>query len=114
MRFLIDEDVIADVGRRLEPDYDVEYVRQVFGPSTKDPEVVRYAVSVGRILVTADRPLANRLKQSRATGCLFLRDLRTQEADRARDLWAVVVAEIGIMGDVFWMEIADTHYKVAR
>ena len=71
MRLLIDEDVVVGVGRLLASDYDVEYIREVFGPSTKDPEVVRYATATSRILVTADRPLANRLRQTRAAPCLF-------------------------------------------
>lgn len=114
LRFLMDEDVISDVGRRLEASYDVEYVQLALGASIKDPVVVRYAASTGRILVTADRTQGNRLKQSRAVPCLVLKDLRTKEDLRAGELWPIVLAELEIMGDQFWMEIAEKHYKVAR
>jgi predicted nuclease of predicted toxin-antitoxin system len=112
--FLLDEDVVVGVGRFLASTHDVEYVRDVFGPSTKDPEVVRYAMATSRVLVTADRPLGNRLRQSRAAPCLFLRDLRTREEARTGELLAVVRTEFGLLGTRFWMEIATDYYRVAR
>jgi predicted nuclease of predicted toxin-antitoxin system len=114
VRFLNDEDVIVGVGRLLASDHDVEYIREVFGPSTKDPEVVRYAKATGRILVTADRPLANKLRQTRAVPCLFLRDLRSNEETRTSELLAVALTELGLLGARFWMEIASDYYRVAR
>jgi predicted nuclease of predicted toxin-antitoxin system len=114
VRFLIDEDIVAGVGRLLASDHDVEYIRDVFGPSTKDPEVVRYAKATGRVLVTADRPLANKVRQTRIVQCLFLRDLRSNEETRTSELMAVVLAELGVLGARFWMEIGIDHYKVAR
>jgi predicted nuclease of predicted toxin-antitoxin system len=114
VRFLIDEDVVVGVGRLLASEHDIEYVREVFGPSTKDPEVVRYAQATGRILVTADRPLANKLRQTRTVACLFLRDLRSSEEARTSELMAVVLAELGLLGPRFWMEIATGYYRVAR
>jgi predicted nuclease of predicted toxin-antitoxin system len=60
--FLLDEDVVVGVGRLLASNHDVEYIRDVFGSGTKDPEVVRYAMPTSRVLVTADRPLGNRLR----------------------------------------------------
>jgi predicted nuclease of predicted toxin-antitoxin system len=112
--FLIDEDVVVGVGRLLASEHDVEYIRDVFGPSTKDPEVIRYAKATGRVLVTADRPLANRLRQTRTVRCLFLRDLRSSEEARTSELMAVILAELGLLGARFLMEIAMDYYKVAR
>ena len=113
MRFLIDEDVVVGVRRLLASDHDVEYVRDVFGPCTKDPDVVRYASARGRI-VTADRPLGNKLRQTRTVPCLFLRALGSLEETRVAELLSVVTAEIGLLGPKFWMETARDYYKVLR
>jgi len=46
--------------------------------------------------------------------CLFLRDLRSREETRIGELFAVVLAEFGLLGPRFWMEIASDYYRVAR
>jgi len=98
------------VDRLFASTHDVEYIRDVFGPGTKDPEVVRYAMATRRVLVTADRPLGNRLRQSRAVP--VPRDLRSRE--ETAELFAVVLAEFGLLGSRFWMDIANDYYRVAR
>jgi predicted nuclease of predicted toxin-antitoxin system len=114
MRFLIDEDVDVAVGALLAPAHDVEYVKDVFPPATKDPVVVRYAQVERRVLVTGDRPESNRQRQQHKVPCLFLHGLYTLEMARTSELLAVIESEFALLGDRFWMEIATDYYKVTR
>jgi hypothetical protein len=114
MHFLIDEDVDVAVGRLLASTHDVEYVQDIFPPATKDPVVVRYAEVTKRILVTGDRPEANRQRQTHKVPCLFLHNLYTLEMPRTSELLAVAEAEFALLGERFWMEIGPDYYKVTR
>lgn len=114
MRFLIDEDVDVAVGMFLASTHDVEHVQDVFPPNTKDPVVVRYAQATRRILVTGDRPEANRQRQQHKVPCLFLHGLYTAEMTRTSELLPVIEAESALLGERFWMEIAPDYYKVTR
>ncbi len=114
MRFLIDEDVDRAVGMLLASTHDVEYVQDVFPPATKDPAVVRYAQVTSRILVTGDKPEANRQRQARKVPCLFLHALYTLEMPRTSELLSVIEAEFSLLGDRFWMEVGTDFYKVTR
>lgn len=114
MRFLIDEDVDVSVGNLLVGAHDVSYARDVFGVQTKDDENVAWARGQGATLVTGDRDLAKKLRGSRACGCLHLRDLKTKELDRTRELLAVIEAEVGIQQERFWMQIGVDTYLVGR
>jgi predicted nuclease of predicted toxin-antitoxin system len=114
VRVLIDEDIDVAVGRFLAIRHDVVLVTDVFPEETKDPTVVRYAEVDGRLLVTGDRPLANRLRQQRRIPLLFLHGLYDREVDRTEELMAVIEAEARLLPDRFWMEIGSDYYKVCR
>lgn len=114
MRFLIDEDVDVRVGSLLADAYDVDLARSVFGVQTDDVTNVALARAQGAILDTADRVLAKKLRGSRTCGCLYLRDLRTHELDRVRELLAVIDAEAVIQGERFWMQLGIDTYIVGR
>ena len=114
MRVLVDEDVDVAVGRLLAASHDVVLVTDVFPEETKDPTVVRYAEVERRLLVTGDRPLANRLRQQRRVPLLFLHGLYDHEVDRTQELMPVIEAEASLQPDRFWMEIARDYYKVCR
>ena len=113
MLFLIDEDVVVAVGTYLAEEHDVRYVTAVLGPGTADADVVAYARSVGAVLVTADRALATKLRQTRQASCLHLRDLGTRELDRVIELHGVIVAAHDD-GTEFWMAITADLYSVRR
>jgi len=81
--------------------------------------VERFAEAQGLVLVTGDRPMANRihqwhLKDGRRIECLFLHSLYDAEVQRTAELLSVVEAEHAVLGHRFWMEIAPTWYRVLR
>jgi predicted nuclease of predicted toxin-antitoxin system len=115
----MDEDVDIAVGGMLAVHHEVRYVVQDLGPSAKDSMVERYAESENLVLVTGDRPMANRVRQSlrhgrRRMGCLFLHSLYETEQRRTTELLDVIVTEHARSSDRFWMEIADDYYRVMR
>lgn len=119
MRFLIDEDVDIAVGGMLADRHEVRYVTQELGSGTKDPAVERYADTQRLVLVTGDRSMANRLHQDhlrdgRRVECLFLKALYDRESARVAALLDVIEAEHAILGPRFWMEIAESYYRVLR
>jgi predicted nuclease of predicted toxin-antitoxin system len=114
VRFLIDEDVDVRVGSLLADSHEVDHARDVFGVQTEDVTNVAWARAQSAILVTADGALAKKLRGSRQCGCLHLRDLRTHELDRVRELQAVVEAEAAVQGERFWMQIGIDTYLVGR
>lgn len=114
MRFLIDEDVDVRVGSLLAGAHEVDHARDVFGVQTVDVTNVAWARSQGAVLVTGDGALSRKLKGSRKCACLQLRDLKTHELDRVRELLAVIEAEVAIQGERFWMQIGIDSYLVGR
>ncbi len=80
MRFLIDEDVDVAVGGILGVAHEVLFLARELGSGTKDPAVERFAEAHALVLVTGDRPMANRVHQwhlgdGRRIECLFLHSL---------------------------------------
>lgn len=114
MRFLIDEDVDVRVGSLLAGTHDVDHARDVFGIQTVDVTNVAWARAQGAILVTGDGAVARKLRGSRQCGCLHLRDLKTHELDRVRELRPVIEAEAALQGERFWMQIGSDTYLVGR
>lgn len=114
MRALIDEDVDVRVGSLLAAAHEVDYARDVFGIQTVDTTNVAWCRAQGAVLVTADNELAKKLRGSRKCACLHLRDLKTRELDRVRELLAVIEAEAAIQGERFWLQIGPDSYLVGR
>lgn len=114
MRFLIDEDVDVRVGSFFADSHEVDHARDVFGVQTVDVTNVAWARAQSAILVTGDGALARKLRGSRQCGCLHLRDLKTKELDRVRELQPVIEAEAVLQGERFWMQIGPDTYLVGR
>lgn len=114
MRFLIDEDVDVRVGSLLADAHEVSYARDVFGIQSKDDANVAWARAQQAILVTGDIALGKRLRGSRACGCLLLRDLKTRELDRVRELLAVIEQEVTIQEERFWLQVGVDMFVVGR
>lgn len=114
MRFLIDEDVDVRVGSFLADSHEVDHARNVFGVQTVDVTNVAWARAQAAILVTGDGSLARKLRGSRQCACLHLRDLKTHELDRVRELQPVIEAEAALQGERLWMQIGPDVYLVGR
>jgi hypothetical protein len=114
VRVLIDEDTDVRVGSLLAAAHDVDHARDVFGIQTVDTTNVAWCRAQGATLVTGDGALARKLRGSRQCACLHLRDLKTAELDRVRELLAVIEAEAAVQGERFWMQIGPDSYLVGR
>ena len=119
LRFLLDEDVVAQVRDELAPRHEVRFVSDVLGSGTKDPTIRRYLRAMLRsedlILITADNEFAGRCSQEGSRlPCLWLRDLRDTEADRVRLLSDVIEREAVLCGKQFFVEIRAKSYIVRR
>jgi predicted nuclease of predicted toxin-antitoxin system len=99
MRWLIDNNVPRGVTRLLDDrGHAVEEVRSVLGEAAADRDIAAYASARRMIIVTHDRGLARRCRQSRLAHV----QLRTREVDDRPRLDAVIedVAEMLEAGEL--------------
>jgi predicted nuclease of predicted toxin-antitoxin system len=118
MQFLLDENVDRAVGGLIAAEHDVRYVTDSFGSGVSDPAIrsyLRSALKAGTILVTADRPFAQKCGQEGSRlPCLWLNGLGAQERDRFAELRDVVYREAALAGLRFFMEIRTKSFVVRR
>lgn len=103
MRFLLDQDVPAEIGRVLaRAGYEVVCERDVMTTSAADHEVFEHAVAQGLVLVTCNRDDFIRLAASRRhAGLIVVIRRKTRIMECAKLLHLLKVAgEAGIAGNI--------------
>jgi predicted nuclease of predicted toxin-antitoxin system len=103
LKFLLDQDVPAEIGRVLaRAGHDVVCERDVMSVSATDNEVFEYAVERGFVLVTCNRDDFIRLAAIRRhTGLIVVIRRKTRIMECAKLLHLLNVAgEVGITGNI--------------
>jgi len=103
VRFLLDEDVAAEVARCLQQaGHEVERVAEVLGFRTDDVDLWRHAGRTGAIVVTCNRQDFLELAGAEpATGLIILKRRRTRQAECRHVLRLVANAgAAGLTGNI--------------